>query len=273
MAPLNQEEEQDRHAVRRAERRQHYAHAAAERLQLSTETQFCLLPFEELARTAGLWFDTAQEALMRANYGPLDAFIRQEIEIGARQGFELDDMITLLRLLRQTAIEEEGWNPDMLVEMDDVINEGFAGLRGQVSWEFPPGLNYLTGETAADLEAARAAAEAAEEGKEKRTHSRNKLHLPIRVRAFLPKGAVEEFTRTENVARGGIYFLSELSYYVSVRAHVSYPYWEAPGAINPQYEAEVVRVDETEKEGYQGIAMRFLETLGRPKKRKEEVGS
>jgi hypothetical protein len=267
MAPLIEDNDQSKKAAQQAQRRQYYAASAAERLQLSTETQFCLLPFEELARTAGLWFDAAHEALMRANYGPLDAFIRQEIEIAARQGFELEDMIMLLCLLRQNAIEAEGWNQDMLVEMDDVINEAFAGLSGQVSWEIPPGLNYLTGETAADAEHARAAAEAAKEGKEKRIHARNKLHLPIRVRAFLPKGAVEEFTRTENVARGGIYFLSELPYHHGVRAHVSYPYWEAPGAINPQYEAEVVRVDETDKEGYKGIAMRFLETLGRPKKK------
>jgi len=269
MVPLNQEEEQDRHAARRAQRRQHYAHAAAERLQLSEDTQFALLPFVELSRTAGLWFDAAHEALMRANYGPLDAFIHQEIEVGARQGFELDDMIMLLGLLRRTAIEEEGWNEDMLAEMDDVINEAFAGLRGQVNWEIPVGLNYLTGETAADRERLSAAAAAAGAGKEKRTHGRNKLHLPIRVRAFLPKGAVDEITRTENVARGGVYFRSELPYHKDVRLHVSYPFWDTPGAINPQYQAEVVRVDDLESETHRGIAVRFLETLGRPKKKQE----
>lgn len=268
MVPYN-EEELDKSAARHAERRSLYGAAAAERLQLNTDTQYSLLPFQELERTSTVWFDAAFEALMRANYGPLDALIREQVEVGARQGFELEDLLVLLRVLRQTAIEEEGWNPDMLAEMDDVVNEAIGTLRGKVGWNIPKGLKYLTGETAADRELRFQAEEAERSKREKRAHSRNKLHMPIRVRGFLPKGAVDETTRTENVARGGVYFLSEHAYYPSVRLHVSYPYWDTPGALNPVYEAEVVRVDDVGSEDYKGIAVRFLDTLGRPRKKKK----
>jgi hypothetical protein len=268
MVPLSEDEELDKSAARHAERRGQYSATAAERLQLATDTQYSLLPYQELERTAGLWFDAAYESLMRANYGPLDAFIRDQVEVGASQGFELDDLILMLRLLRRTAIEGEGWNEDMLLEMDDVTNEAVGRLRGQVVWDIPEGINYLTGETAADRQRQRAAEEAAQASAEKRTYGRNKLHLPVRIHGFLPKGAVDEVTRTENVARGGVYFLSENPYYPGVRLHVSYPYWDAPGAINPVYEAEVVRVDEMGSETHKGVAIRFRETLGPPKKKR-----
>ncbi len=259
MASTNRE--QDEALARQKKRREHYAAAAAERLHQADDCQFSLLPYQELERTAGTWFEAAHEALMRANYGPLDALIREQVRVAAEQGFELDDLLLLLRGLRQTAIEGEGWNEEHLVEMDTVVDEALAALRGQTVWEIPKGLNYLTGKTEADLERERMAAEAAKGKADRRGFGRNKLHLPIRVTAFLPGGPVDEITRTENVAKGGIYFLSEHPYYKSVRVHVKYPYWESPGAINPDYEAEVVRVDE--RESHNGIALHFLRDIGK----------
>ena len=254
------DEERSDSAARAGARRERYAELAAERLHGAADCQFCLLPYQELARAAGIWFEAASEAMMRANYGPLDEMIRDQVRVAAEQGFELDDILQLLRILRETAIKEECWNPDQLADMDDVIDEALQRLRGQVAWTIPDGLKYLTGESRdqRDLAAAQ------KESSERRKNTRNHLRLPIRVKTYLPVGAVDEITRTENVARGGLYFLSKNAYYKDVRLHIMYPYWESPGAINPEYPAEVIRIDD-EGSDIRGIAVRFLVDLGRRK--------
>jgi len=255
------EEESSDSVARGKARRERYAGSAAERLHGAADCQFCLLPYQELARAAGVWYEAASEAMMRANYGPLDGMIRDQIRVAAEQGFELDDILQLLRILREVAIKEEGWNPDQLAELDDVIDEALQALRGQVAWTIPDGLKYLTGESLNERELAGAAAK---EASERRRTTRNKLHLPIRVKTYLPIGAVDEITRTENVARGGVYFISRKPYYKDVRVHITYPYWDSPGAINMEYPAEVVRIDDR-GEDYKGIAAHFLVDLGRQK--------
>jgi hypothetical protein len=247
-------------ASRGKARRDHYAEVAAERLHGASDCQFCLLPYQELARAAAIWYEAASEAMMRANYGPLDEMIRDQVRVAAEQGFELDDILQLLRILRETAVKEEGWSPDQLAEMDDVIDEAFQALRGQVAWNIPDGLKYLTGESREQRERA----VVRKEPSERRKTTRNHLRLPIRVKTYLPVGAVDEITRTENVARGGLYFLSKNAYYKDVRLHIMYPYWDAPGAINTEYPAEVVRIDD-EGSDIRGIAVRFLVDLGRKK--------
>jgi len=129
-----------------------------------------------------------------------------------------------------------------------------------VAWSIPAGLNYLTGRSLAEP----SVAAAAEEAGDRRVHTRNKLRLPIRVKTYLPVGALDEITRTENVARSGLYFVSKNPYRKDVRVHVMYPYWDTPNAINPEYAAEVVRLDDRPDE-YMGVALRFLTSLGRPK--------
>lgn len=247
------------------EARLRYTTAASKELRGASDCQFSLLPIQELARTAGVWFDACSEAMMRGNYGELDALIREEARVAAEQGFKLTDIVQLLRILRQVAIDEEGWREDLFAELDIVIDESLTELRGSVPWDIPNGLNYLTGKGLAERERERLAGEADKEKTDRRRFARNKLHLPIRVRAFLPRGAVDEITRTENVARGGIYFLSENPYHKGVRVHVMYPYWDKPGAINPDYQAEVVRIDERD-EDYKGIALKFLVDLGKQQK-------
>lgn len=254
------EEESSEAAGRKHARQEHYSEVAAERLHGAADCQFCLLPYQELARAAGIWFEAASEAMMRANYGPLEEMIRDQARVAAEQGFELEDILQFLRILRETAIKEEGWNPDQLAEMDDVIDEAFQALHGQVAWKIPAGLKYLTGESREHRELAAVQPESSE----RRKTTRNQLRLPIRVKTYLPIGAVDEITRTENVARGGLYFLSKNAYYKDVRLHIMYPYWETPGAINTEYPAEVVRIDD-EGSDIRGIAVRFLVDLGRKK--------
>ena len=253
---------------RQDERRQVYAAAAGERLRAAEDCQFSLLPYEELVRVASTWYEAAAEAMLRGNYSAIDDLIRAQTRVAADQGFELDDLLELLRVCRRVAIEKDGWNEDQFTDVDAVIGDALAALRGKVAWEIPAGLNYVTGETTADREqaqrdreAAEVAAKAAQPRGERRIHGRNKLHMPIRVRGILSEGPVDEITRTDNVAKGGVYFLSDKPYFKGAALQVMYPYWSTPGAINHEYPAEVVRLDE--KEGRpKGIAVRFKVSLG-----------
>lgn len=261
MGKFTLEEGSDESKSRQIGRRERYAGVAGERLQATTDCQFSLLPYQELARAAGTWYEAVTESLLRANYGPLDEMIRAQVRVAADQGFELDDILQLLRLFREVAIKEEGWNEEQFGELDVVIDEALQALRGQVAWSIPEGLNYLTGESLADRELSSVGEP---KSSERRHNARNKLRLPIRVKTYLPVGAVDEITRTENVARGGIYFVSKNPFYKDVRVHVMYPFWEATDAINPEYQAEVVRIDDRGE--YKGIALRFLTDLRRQKK-------
>lgn len=55
----------------------------------------------------------------------------------------------------------------------------------------------------------------------RRTHNRVALQLPIRVRSFY---GVEEFTRTENVSRGGVCFITDRNYEVGEVLLITCPY-------------------------------------------------
>jgi hypothetical protein len=98
---------------------------------------------------------------------------------------------------------------------------------------------------------------------ERRSFQRNRLRLPIRVRASFRTGPVEETTHTLNVARGGLYFLSGYPYVAGLPLLVTYPYWQDPDAINREYPARVVRV-ESQADGRRGVAVQFLVSLERP---------
>ena len=266
--PFESEAETTKAQSRQQERLQRYAAAAGEALRAAGECQFSLLPYEELVRVGGAWYEACAGGMLRGNYGPVDDWVRAQAQVAAEQGFELNDLLQLLRLCRQTAIEKDGWNEDQFADVDAIIDEALAALRQKVSWDIPPGLNYLTGLTLADREQtqreqeARAAAVlAAQPRGERRTHGRNKLRLPIRVRGVLGSGQVEEITRTENVARGGVYFLSTNPYFKGANLQVVYPYWTTPGAMNREYPAEVVRLDERD-EKTKGVAVKFKVSLG-----------
>lgn len=248
--------------ARRKARRERYAAAAGERLRAASDCQFSLLPYEELARTAALWYDACAEAVLKGNYVSLDNLVRHQARVAAKQGFTLADLLELLRLCRQVAIEKEGWNEDQFAEVDAVIDEALGRLRPDLvgAWTIPEGLNYLTGKSHAHREQEERAP--ATKAAERRTHGRSKLRLLIRVRGLLASGPVDETTRTENVAKGGIYFLSRNAYFKGMNLQVTYPYWDTPGAINKEYPAEVVRIEE--RGNTRGVAVKFLVSLGKP---------
>jgi hypothetical protein len=74
----------------------------------------------------------------------------------------------------------------------------------------------------------------------RRTHNRVALQLPIRVRSF---SGTEEFTRTENVSRGGVCFVTDRKYEVGEIVLVTCPF-EKTGHNNIEVRSQVVRYRE-----------------------------
>lgn len=256
----SQDQEPPEAATRQNERRNHYAAAAAERLRAATDCQFALLSYDELARMAASWYDACAQGMLRGNYAPLDQLVCELARVAAQQEFALPDLLQLLRLFRDTAIRVEGWNEDQFTNVDAVIDEALGYLGQKVPWQIPQGLNYLTGKSRQEVAEVESARVVDKPRTERRIHRRNRLHLPIRIRAWLSTGELDETTRTENVARGGLYFLSRHPYYERMQVQVTYPYWQGPNAINRDYPAKVVRIDERPE--YKGVALKFLVSLG-----------
>jgi hypothetical protein len=94
---------------------------------------------------------------------------------------------------------------------------------------------------------------------EKRVRPRVRISGQIRVRPSSPMIApFDESLRTENSSRNGCYFItSDARMKKSMRLDVSFPYSTEFGAINREYVAEVMRVDEL-SEAKKGIAVKFI---------------
>jgi hypothetical protein len=78
----------------------------------------------------------------------------------------------------------------------------------------------------------------------RRAHSRVALQMPMRVRSFY---GTEEFTRTENVSRGGVCFITDRSYEVGEVLLITCPY--ETGGHNIEIRALVVRRRELQGTG------------------------
>ena len=242
-------------------RRKEFAALAAEHLRRAETCQFSFLPSEELQTIAAGWFDACSDGMLQGNFVRLDEWLRSTIRVASEQGFDLADFLELLQVCRRVAIEKAGWQEDPLADMDVMINESLAYMRAQVPWTIPEGLDYRTGKGPVEQEAEQQADGGKEGGGERRVHNRSQLRLPIRVRASSRGWKVEEFNKTANVARGGLYFLTRHTYMKDMRIEVTYPYSDAPDAINRDYPAEIVRLDQAES-GRTGVALRFKVDLG-----------
>jgi hypothetical protein len=97
---------------------------------------------------------------------------------------------------------------------------------------------------------------------EKRGKGRLKLGCFIRVRPSVPgSNSVSEVLKTLNVSRNGLYFGTISNFYFKgMRLFVTYPYSSTAGALNRDYVAEVMRVDQLTN-GHYGVAIRLLSTL------------
>jgi PilZ domain-containing protein len=254
--------EQVRHQRQRCER---FATGTADAIGAAGHCLFSLLPYEERVRQAAGWYDACAQAMLRGNYAPLDEWIRRQACGTAAEGFELEDLLKLLRICRRSAVEIDGWDEDVFSAVDDVINEGLLAIRPKVPWNISDGLNYLKEAESipalkAELNASEPTACAETRQGERREFGRNRLALPIRVRCTAKHGQGEEVTFTQSVSLSGLYFRTQKNYPIGSPLLVTYPYWTGPGSINREYSARVARLDPMPDRSW-GVAVEFLQNL------------
>jgi len=99
-------------------------------------------------------------------------------------------------------------------------------------------------------------------GPERRNKLRLKLPQVVRVRPSEPHMyEFDEILSTLNAARDGAYFVSQNDLYEEgMRLFVTFPYSKAPGSINRDFVAKVVRIEDLGK-GRRGIAVQILMPL------------
>jgi len=256
-------------ARQQEQRRERFAAAASQVIGAASECLFSLLPDNERHRQAADWYDACAQAMLRGNYAPLSEWIQRQACIAAQQNFRLEDLLQLLRICRQSAIEMDGWDEDAFSAVDDVIDEGIIAIRPNVCWDIPKDLNYLRENPGAarsqlwpaapeSITLPRSSGEDRET--DRRRASRNRLALPIRIRCAGGRQPIEEITKTENVSLRGFYFKTHESYRVGSSLSVVYPYWTGPGSINREYKAKVTRLDPLEDRSW-GVAVQFLQNL------------
>jgi hypothetical protein len=97
---------------------------------------------------------------------------------------------------------------------------------------------------------------------ERRTKLRLKLPQVVRVRPSEPhRYEFDEILSTLNATRESAYFVSQNDLYEEgMRLFVTFPYSKAPGSINRDFVAKVVRIDDLGK-GKRGIAVQILMPL------------
>ncbi len=96
----------------------------------------------------------------------------------------------------------------------------------------------------------------------RRGKRRAKISQLVRVRPSEPlERDFSEVLSTQNVSADGFYFVTHRNCYQhGMRLFVTLPYSLAPGAINLEYIARVVRVDTLDKNRY-GVALQLLTTI------------
>ena len=249
-----------RHLVRRAK----FAEETALRIRAAEGFSIALLPHEELARLVSGWYEASASATVEGHYGPLVDFVGNWLRTALREGFGLTDVSEFLRICRQAAQEKEGWSEESLSTVDEAIHEAFGSLKLKLSWAIPDGFDYRTGKARSQEPAAtQAAGPVAEEPetKENRRHPRNKLKIPIRVRATFAESAIEEITETDNVAPRGVYFRTLYIYEMGMTVQVTYPFRPGLGAVSREYPASVARIDFYSGDIF-GVALEFSVELG-----------
>jgi hypothetical protein len=253
----------------------------AEKIRAAENCRFSLLPHEALARLASSWYGASAQAMLNGNYAPILNWTQVQSQLAAEEQFHLEDVLELLRICRSVAIQKEKWSEDIFSIVDDAINEALVSVAPEVAWTIPRTLDYLSvsgskPEPAAPEHAAQSSFSTAvleqpdalpgiwseNWSDDRRNFGRNCLRLPIRIRIAGPQASLDEITRTRNVSRSGLYFLTQRSTYSPEMAlKVTYPYWTELGAINREYGANIVRMDRM-KDGSVGVAVEFTESLG-----------
>ena len=241
-----------------------FAPQAADRIRNAEKCLFSLLPHEELSRMAGEWYESCSQAMLRGNYAPIDIWVRTQSTLAASEGFAPEDLLQLLRICRQSAIDVEYWNEDIFSAVDEVIQDVFGSIRSKLPWNIPDDTDYHLEAPVVVEQSSPIVEEVKEEIRtgDRRRFARNRLQLPIRVFGSGGNGDAEEITRTQSISRGGLYFLSPQGYAKDQVMKINFPYWNSPGGINVPYSVKVVRLDRL-SDAIWGVGVDFLESLGR----------
>jgi hypothetical protein len=262
---LEQQEATEAQLLQR-ERSEKFGGQAAERIRAAENCLFSLLPHEELARLAGEWYQACSQAMLRGNYSQIDIWVRSQSQRAAEQGFAPQDLLKLIQICRQSAIELESWNEDIFSAVDEVMQEAFGAIRSKLAWKDQNGIDRPASEPSKP-EAAAPSAETVQEQQpeewtsDRRKFARNRLRFPIRVISSGPKG-FEEITQTHSISRSGLYFVTPEEYKKDQVLKINFPYWSEHGGINTEYSAKVVRLDRRPDQTW-GVGVDFLESLGR----------
>ncbi len=257
VVPFQEEEVTDARLLQK-ERGKQFANQAAERIRVAENCLFSLLPHAELSRLAEEWYEACAQAMLRGNYAPIDMWIRSQSRLAATQGFTPEDLLELLQACRRSAIKIESWNEDILSAVDEVMEEVFCSIHSNIPWKIASAPEAVMA-AASEAESGVPVPEAGKRTSDRRRFARNRLRFPIRV---IGRGPTEEFTFTESVSRGGLYFSTQGKYETSQRLKVTFPYWNVHDYIDSEYAAKVIRLDE-QREKTWGVGIDFVESLGR----------
>lgn len=255
--PFQEQEVTDAQLLQK-ERGKQFANQAADRIRVTENCLFSLLPHAELSRLAEEWYEACAQAMLRGNYAPIDLWIRSQSCLAATQGFTPEDLLELLHACRRSAIKIESWNEDILSTVDEVMEEVFCSVHTNIPWK----IASVPEASMAGISEAEADAPVPEAEKwttDRRRFTRNRLRFPIRVIGY---GSPEEFTFTESVSRGGLYFFAQGKYEIGQRVKVTFPYWNAHDCVDGEYAAKVIRLD-AKRDKKWGVGIDFVESLGR----------
>jgi hypothetical protein len=256
-----QEEEVTDAQLLQKERGKKFANQAAERIRLTENCLFSLLPHAELSRLAEEWYEACAQAMLRGNYASIDQWIRSQSRLAATQGFAPEELLELLNACRRSAMEIEKWNEDIFSAVDDVMEEVFSSIHGNIPWKIGVTLETKT-DPAEEIGAGALAPDAEKWTSDRRRFTRNRLRFPIRVRKLGSAGQSEELSFTESISRGGLYFSAQGKYETGELVKITFPFWNVHDCIDVEYAAKVIRLDEQPDKSW-GVGIDFAESLGR----------
>ena len=103
---------------------------------------------------------------------------------------------------------------------------------------------------------------------DRRRSRRLRIGQPLKVRPTDPRGEVfEDISKTKNVSREGIYFLTQRKAYLEgMRLFVTLPYHGAGDLRNHEYVGQVLRVDASQEDQW-GVAVQLLSPITGEKSR------
>ena len=256
-----------------------FAKYAAGKIRGSLNCNFSRLSDQELVQCVTTWYESCVQAMLKCDYSIIYEWVRKHGNMAAARGFELEDLLELLRICRRSAIEVERWHEDVVSATDDVVNEVLRRGVGNDSWTIPAGLNYLNGKpvnpspvkrTVTVAEEIASPAELLEEiplepeqTSERRAASRAHLSLPIRVCGYGLTGYHLDLSlHAEDFSCSGLYFVANEPFAKGLYLQVACPYSDGSAATKNQLSAKVVRVDRRIDRS-RGIAIQFVSPITR----------